>query len=204
MYKVFSSYIAVGLIVLCFLLIPKNTFAAELTFKVIQDTRADNTTLIEARIDPESKTLNVIEGIISFSGVGSDNLSVQVENGQSILSLWPTPPQYIQSEKFIRFTGGVPGGFDQEGLLFRMRISPAIYGDLEISYIDGNAYLNDGKGTQEPVFSKPLRINSVKSENDVNTVVPFRSYQSKNVIVILLICILLVGIFYGFKKNIKK
>jgi len=206
MNKIFSSYLIVGVVALFLLLTPKGIFAAELTFKVIPNTGSiDDTTLVEVRIDPESKRLNVIEGTISFQGEVADDLLVQIENGQSILPLWPVPPQYIESEKAIHFTGGIPDGFNKEGLLFRLKLSSITSGNLDISYINGNAYLNDGKGTKDSVSSNSLSIHLDKIGNDQVTGIYSRYKQFKNGIIILLV---IVGAFivfrYGYKKYVKK
>lgn len=206
MYKIFSSYLIVGVVALFLLLTPKGIFAAELTFKVIPNTgSSDNMALVEVRIDPESKRLNVVEGIIEFSGTALDGLTVQIENGQSILPLWPVSPQYIESEKAIHFTGGIPDGFNKEGLLFRLKLSSVTSGNLDISYINGNAYLNDGKGTKESVSSNSLSIHLDKTEYDQVTGIYSRYKQFKNGIIILLVIVVAFIILrYGYKKYIKK
>jgi len=200
MNKFFKSFF----IVLFF--VPQSIFAAELIFKIVPNTTPnDSATIVEVRIDPQGKNLNVVEGTISFNGEARDNLSVQVENGQSVLSLWPLPPSYIENEKAIRFTGGVPNGFNKEGLLFRMRLFSVMHGDLEISYLNGNAYLNDGKGTKDYIFSKPLKINIEKTENGKVVKISSGFSRLKNAtIVLLIICILFFISKYVHKKIIKK
>jgi hypothetical protein len=156
----FLSYFALGVIGFCILLMPRSAFAAELIFKVVPNIAAgDGATIIEARIDPQSKDLNVVEGVINFQGAIADKLSVDVETGGSVLTLWPTPPNYLPSEKNIRFTGGVPMGFDREGLLFRMRLFSSTSGSVMISWAGGSAYLNDGKGTKEGISAQPISIS---------------------------------------------
>ena len=185
------------------MLVPRCLFAAELTFRVIPNEEInDTTTLVEIRIDPQSKQLNVVEGEILFSGTASDNLSVQVENGRSVLSMWPTPPQYDINKKSISFTGGVPFGFNSEGLLFRLRLSPRIFGVLSISYIHGNAYLNDGKGTKEFISSKSLDLNINNEEQNQIHEARFNSNIYTYAIIILSVAAVLMVMFrYGLKKN---
>lgn len=159
MRKIFSLYVAIGLASLLMLLVPQNVFGAQLTFKEIPNsTLGDKTTVIEVRIDPQSKKLNVVEGTIDFQGTVSDKLSVGIETGGSALKLWPTAPKYIPSEKAIRFIGGVPGGFNNESLLFRMRLTSLSSGNVTIAWIDGTAYLNDGKGTKEAISAEPVTL----------------------------------------------
>lgn len=206
MSKVYLNYNIVGVVALLFFSIPQIIFAAELKFKVIPNTDSkDKATLVEINIDPQSKKLNVVEGEIKFAGAGSENLFVQVENGQSILPIWPTPPQYDKDKKTISFTGGVPGGFDKEGLLFRLRLSPSVSGMVNISYINGNAYLNDGKGTKESVSSEPFDINIDINKQNQKDEKGFTSNKNKYAIIILSVVFVLVIILkYVFKKNNEK
>jgi hypothetical protein len=206
MSKVFSNYYTVAVLVMFSIAIPYSLFAAEVTFHMIPNMEEGNkAALLEVRIDPQSKMLNVVEGEIVFSGTASDDMSVQVENGQSVLPLWPTAPQYDKDKKSISFAGGIPGGFDSEGLLFKLHISSRISGDLNVSYINGNAYLNDGKGTKEFVSSKPFNIMSGKNEQEQISKVSFGFNKYKYAIIILLAIALLMTIFkYGLKKNFKQ
>lgn len=206
MYKVLLNFYVVGISLLFFASIPQSLFAAELKFKTIPDAETDGkATLVEIRIDPQSKKLNVVEGDIKFEGISSENLSVQVENGQSILPIWPTPPQYDKDKKSISFTGGIPGGFDTEGLLFRLRLLPSVSGILNISYINSNAYLNDGKGTKEQVTSEPFDINiDINRQNRVDEK-GFTFDKNKYAIIIVLILVVLAIILkYALKKNNEK
>ena len=171
--------------------------AAEVSFVAFPDTG-----VIEVRVDPQEKELNVVEGIIQFSGPASDGLSVQIENGQSLLPIWPTPPLYDENTKSINFTGGVPNGFSSEGLLFRLLVSPAVSGDLTVAYVQGGGYLNDGKGTKESVSSTPLKIFF---EADGTGAIP-QDTRCSNIfvygIVLLLALVLVFVIFkYVFKEK---
>jgi hypothetical protein len=196
------NLIIVSVVMFIYFITP-NAFAAELNFKVIPSKIGDKETVVEVLIDPQSKILNVVEGVISFLGPATENLSVQIENGNSILPLWPTPPQYEPNEKTISFTGGVPDGFDDEGLLFIMRLSSPVVGDLDISYTDGYAYLNDGQGTKENIFSQPLKLNLNQSnDSDVKKENLFFN-QNKYVILLLILMVLGSFVFYGYKKVTK-
>lgn len=196
MNKFISHHFIIGSLVTFLMLVPQSIFAAELYFKA-----SPNNDFVDVRIDPQSKNLNVVEGEVKFSGSATEGLVVQVENGQSILPIWPTPPHYDADKKSIIFTGGVPNGFNIEGLLFRLRFSPVSSGNLNISY-EGNAYLNDGKGTKDDVSSKYLEININKNGYDKKTsnfVIP------KYVIITLLAIAVFVFIYkYVFKKKNKQ
>lgn len=197
------SYVVVTIVVLVGISVPQALFAAEVTFQVIPTKEASDTaTIVEVRIDPHAKKLNVVEGTLTFSGTASDNLTVQIENGQSILPIWPVAPLYSTSSKSVTFTGGVPNGFDVEGLLFRMRISSIIPGDLSILYASGNAYLNDGKGTQDSITSKPLVVHIEQNDQRGTPRGASRNNVYTYGIILLLIVVIIVIFTYGFKKKI--
>jgi len=190
---------------LLFLLVPQNVFAAELTFTQIPNTGGgDNTAVIEVRVDPQSKNLNVVEGEIKFSGSGLEELSVQVENGKSILPVWTLPPEYNKDQRSIRFTGGVPYGFYTEGLLFQLQISNITTDDIEVSFTDGIAYENDGKGTKVAVSSTPLKISISKASRDERSSIG-RSLEGSPYAKIILLSVIIVAItvIYVYKKNQK-
>ena len=154
------SNMAGALVALFILLAPQSISAAELNFNVKPSRSGDNKqTVVEVRVNPQSKRLNLIEGKIKFTGSMTDKMSVQVENGNSVLSIWPVPPIYNEKDKSINFIGGKPDGFQNEGLLFILKINSSGVGDLNISYTDGSVYLNDGKGTKVSVYSKPVQIS---------------------------------------------
>lgn len=202
MSKIFTTHLIVVTLVVSFFIVPESIFAAELTFKKIPNTEAASSTIvIEVRIDPQSKNLNVVEGEIKFSGSATEDLVVQVENGQSILPIWPTVPVYNAQNKSIIFTGGVPNGFNTEGLLFRLLVRPVSSGNLDISY-EGKAYLNDGKGTKENVSSKYFKISLDNNSGDNTQRQTFDFMKYNYVIIILLVLAVLIFIYkYGFKKN---
>jgi hypothetical protein len=206
MNKKYLLYIMFTFIGLKLFFLPQNIFAAELNFKILSDKSLDSASkVVEVRIDPKGKMLNVIDGVISFDGSGSDNLYVQVENGNSILSLWPTPPIYDKDSKSIHFIGGIPNGFDKEGLLFVLKIDQKSAGDLSVLFSNGFAYLNDGKGTQENISSSPLAINGNLVKTGKVFEINKKIINIKDVIIILsVIVIAIFTIFYVYKKNIKK
>lgn len=178
------------------MLIPQSILAAELMLKVLP-----NSETIEVRIDPQSKNINVVEGALEFSGTASDGLSVYVENGQSILPIWPTPPLYDRDNKRIDFTGGIPNGFDSEGLLFRLRLLPAAAGELNIVYSNGSAYLNDGMGTKEAISSEPFKINIA---GDGLITANEGSFNLDKYYYAIIILTLVAVLFFVFKKWLQK
>lgn len=202
MHKLLKKRLLIGIVgSMFFFLLPQISSAAKLNFEVVRDDIAkDGTILVDVNIDPQSKRLNVIEGTIKFEGEGVKDLSVEVLNGESILTIWPTVPAYISKENAIRFTGGVPGGFDKEGLLFRMRLTSSLAEDVTVYLDDGVAYLNDGKGTKEIIPSKSFVVNIDISDKSV------MGNSSLNVIIVIVIAGFLLFFIYKYanKKFIKK
>ncbi len=176
---------------------PRIVQAAELTVKALA---GDG--VLEVRVDPQSQDLNVIEGTLLFSGEASEGLDVQIENGHSILSLWPVPPRYDADTKSIQFVGGVPQGFRTEGLLFRIRIASQAAGALKVALQEGNSYVNDGKGTIEKLSSVPLELQvNANGGMSIAEDIP----RSKNSVYgILIVFMLVLGYalyYYGFTKK---
>jgi len=218
MYKIFSKCILVGITGICLLSLPQNSSAAELSFVVVPNIQAgDKVTTLEVRINPEGRNLNVVEGSVSFGGIVSDDLSVEINTDGSVFTMWPTEPSYNKSEKLIHFVGGTPNGLTKEGLLFRMRLSSSLDGNLDVSWSGVKTYLNDGLGTEESTKVKSISLNlnaknsdGVTVENnpkddkvsEVDTIFPGFNI-TKSVRILLLIIILLSAIFYGYKKFIK-
>lgn len=203
MKNIFSIRLILASILMCVYFIPQSMNAAELLFKVNDNVDINTPKIVEVYIDPQAKKLNVIEGTIKFSGSILDTVAVQIENGQSILSLWPTPPQYNEVEHSISFIGGVPSGFDTKGLLFRIKISSPVEGDLGIQYTEGSAYLNDGKGTKESVSSNPVTI---RMHNESEYFEKSLSKSKYDILILLIgfVSILLSVAVYVHRKNIKK
>jgi hypothetical protein len=202
MNKLLVSYCGVGVGILFLMFLPYVVEASEVIFKVVSNgDNESHSTLVEVRLDPQAKRVNVVEGVVEFSGSAAEDLSVQVENGQSILSMWPVPPRYDVNKKNISFTGGVPNGFDTEGLLFKMRLPSKLRGELQISYTGGSVYLNDGKGTQESVTSKPVTLTFDINGSVENTNQSFQGSWYVYGIIFLLGGAVLFAVFkYGVKK----
>ena len=151
-------------IALIIISIPQITSAASLSFNLANNNIDNKVTVIEVKIDPQSKNLNVVEGIIKIDGLKPDQLFVDTDVKGSVLKLWTLMPQYYPNEKVIRFTGGSTEGFNKESLLLRLRIASSVSSKASISLIGGSAYLNDGKGTTENIASRSLNINLDKQD----------------------------------------
>jgi len=100
--------------------------------------------IVEVRINTEDEEINAVEIGLTFP---ADLLEVvDFSKGNSILTLWPAEPKIQEGE--ISFLGGVPGGFNGEGLLAKINFFRKETGKSEISFKeDSKVLLNDGKGT---------------------------------------------------------
>jgi hypothetical protein len=165
MNKIFYSFFTIIFFGLLILLTPREILAAQLIFKVAPTTN-DGATIVEAYFNPEAKKINVVEGVISFQGAAVNDLSVGVETGGSVLTMWPTPPNYLANDKVIRFVGGVPQGFDKEGLLFRMRLTSTSSSSVSVLWSGGMSYLNDGQGTKENISARSVTVNLDSKDSD--------------------------------------
>jgi len=203
-YKNFALNFLTSIAVMLVVFSSPKVFAAELIFKVVPNIVSEATsTVIEVTVDPQSKNLNVVEGVLSFTGEASDKLDVSTDYKNSILSIWPTAPNYSSVNKSIQFTGGIPGGFDRAGLLMRLNISSTSYGNIMISWAGGTAYLNDGKGTKEDLSARSIKLNLGQQNSKNETSYGFAG--TKNVTLFVILAVILFGVsFYVYKKIVKK
>ena len=68
-----------------------------------------DTFVLSLRIDAEEECLNTVEGNLTFP---QDVLrAVDFSQGNSLLTLWVSPPLINQAAGAISFTGGIPGGY---------------------------------------------------------------------------------------------
>jgi hypothetical protein len=177
-------------VAICTLCVVRGVFAAEISFKILPvEDVTKNTTTVEVRIDPHSKKLNVVEGEISVQGIASTT-PVEVDTAGSVLTMWPVSPTYIPGEQLIRFTGGVPNGFDKESLLFRVRIHQTLESDaVPVAWVSGTAYLNDGKGTKEAI-----------STPSGDTTFPYNAI----LIGLGILALIIIALRYVFTKSVEK
>lgn len=205
---------------MAFIVFPTPLFAADVNFTVTQDG-------IDVSLDPKSKIINVVEGTISVNASESGSIDIDIENGNSMLTLWPVAPKYDSEKGLISFTGGIPLGTKSEGLLFRVRVKSSGHsasgekgnengiGGITFAWAGGTAYLNDGKGTKESISSKPLTIHmsgiaevSSAKHEDSETATTSADLPGSdglnNVTILLSSIIVLVVLFYAYKKIVRK
>ncbi len=191
-----------GLLLAMFMLLPQLGYATQLTFSTTAlEVGTQQEVLVDVVINPQDKKINALEGVIQFSGTATDGMQVSIENGQSVLPIWPTPPRYDETTKSIAFIGGVPQGFNSRGLLFRLRFTPIAVGEMIIAYAGGSAYLNDGRGTTDPVESQALTVTVVERELEISdTSLSSSGSILSGIILILFTGIVCAALIYGYKK----
>jgi len=187
--------------------ISSHAFAAEVSFVVVPETTTSDSVVVEARIDPQSKNLNVIEGTLQLSGTAT---AVVVNISRSVFTLWPTSPYYDKTNGTIRFTGGVPNGFTREGQLFTIALTSPTGEPVTFAWKEGGAYINDGKGTKESISSRsiavqfdekePAKVDSISKDG----VEPKTTKSRNDMIVVSIVVALALMCVYVYKKIYKK
>ncbi len=213
------SFFVIGIAALCALVSPHDARAALITFNVVPNTvSGDTATIVEVRVDPQSQNLNVVQGSVDFGGIAGDQLSVEADTAKSLLSLWPTSPHYSPDTASVSFTGGIPGGFNHEGLLFRLRIKPAVAGTVQMSLTNGAVYLNNGQGTEENVTAQPIAIAvnrqspgivvPLPTTNATSQTSPQSAHEQNDILILLsavgVLCLVSVALWFRYKKYVKK
>jgi len=133
--------------------LPIKTWAARLYLSPSEETVYKRETfLVEVRIDTEREEINTVEVDLGFP----ENLleSFDIIRGGSVLTLWPKGSE--SNGERISFIGGVPGGFNGDGLLARISFLAKEVGGADVVFgNESKVLLNDGEGTKAPVdFSK--------------------------------------------------
>ncbi|HAQ03110.1 TPA: hypothetical protein DEP30_03665 [Candidatus Nomurabacteria bacterium] len=138
---------------------------------------------MDLMLDPEGKSLNAIEGNISFS---SDYVSfVRAEEGKSIVSLWVEKPKLNNiNDNSINFSGIIPNGFSGvidpfnpkyklSVLVLRFVFEAKKPGIANFSSLPFSLYLNDGLGTEIKALPVNMSLN-------IDNFVFHYTYENKN------------------------
>jgi len=129
----------------CFAMLPEAIWAATLyLLPQSQTVYQGDSFIVELRINTEDEEINAVEIGLTFP---VDLLEVvDFSKGNSILTLWLAEPKIQKGE--IIFLGGIPGGFNGEGLLAKITFLGKEIGKSEISFKEiSQVLLNDGLGT---------------------------------------------------------
>jgi hypothetical protein len=139
---------------------PTKAFAASIYFDSSRSAIAvGDTTVVTVKLNSEGVSFNAVDGAVA---VGQKNAAFHVKGlsvAGSALSLWPRTPSLSTDGGVISFTGGIPGGLNQNGVvLFKVAIEATKVGTIEISAHDISVLLNDGLGTKASPQSKSFVI----------------------------------------------
>ena len=109
-------------------------------------------------LDTQGKSINVLDGALSFS---TTTLKVtDVSLGKSLISLWMSRPKINSNSGIVSFTGGAPGGLKGivpifETTLKGMRVGPSLITLIGTSTV----LINDGNATEEVLTFPTLQIS---------------------------------------------
>jgi len=118
-------------------------------------------------LNTQEENINAMAGKVVFS---PDLLELQeVRDGNSIINLWVDRP--VLKDGGVSFSGITPGGYHgTNGLLFSLIFRVLKPGKISVSLVDGQALLNDGKGTaaklSTPVFNLQTGAKSEGAQID--------------------------------------
>jgi len=167
-----KKIIALFIFALC-LFINNKADASFISIKPSSDSLSkDEQFYIDVNLNTEGKTINGIEGSISFS---SDNISfVRAEEGNSIVNLWIDKPAL--SDGVIKFSGIIPNGFSGvidpfnpdnklPGLIIRLIFETKKEGDCNIAISKAITTLNDGLGTVDNITPSSIKISIQNTSN---------------------------------------
>ena len=134
------------MITLCLLLVPVETFAAQLWLDPARiPTHVGELVRVTVYLNSESEEINAVEGTL----VVPKNLLVvkQISISNSIVNFWLERPHEGAGEA-IAFSGIIPGGLASErGLLFSLVLEAKQEGAATFHITQGKVFLNDGAGT---------------------------------------------------------
>ena len=138
-------FLFISLFPIFYILIPLTANAATLYLEPQAQTISQGESfIVEVKIDTEGEEINTIKSNLNIPS----NLLEVVDfiKGNSILTFWPEEPQIRENE--ILFTGGVPNGFNGEGLILKIILLAKKNGIANINFGESSkVLLNDGKGT---------------------------------------------------------
>lgn len=119
-----------------------------------RDAKVGDTVFVKVYLDTQGQEINAAEGQISIDGPAQVTF---INVGGSIFSLWPIKPSYLNNE--ISFAGGTPSGvFGGRLKLFDVALKFNAKGQILLTFKNGSAYANDGRGT---------KIDIVKSSEEI-------------------------------------
>lgn len=137
----------------------------------------------ELRLNTEGEDINAVQVKIGFP---LDLLeAIDISTGNSVLTLWPEEPSFSNQTGEISFIGGVPKGFNGDGVMGTVIFRGKKIGNATVNFKeDSQVLLNDGKGTKArlsllegsyEIINKPENIVQVSSSSHPDPNKWFRS-----------------------------
>lgn len=137
-----------------FFSLPTFAFAATLTLAPTPSSVGVGDVVLVTLSVTSADSVNAFSGTLNYS---KNLVPVSVSDGNSIVSLWITPP--TASRTGVSFAGAVPGGYAGTGKLFSVIFRATSAGNADISVSDPQVLLNDGNGTAASVSTSPLNLS---------------------------------------------
>jgi len=127
-----------------------------------------DTFIEEIWLDTEDEEINAVEIHLAYPK-GTLEMT-DFSDGGSVLELWASKPE-IEKQGNVSFIGGVPNGFNGEGLIGKIAFRAIRETDAKIEFLDNSqVLLNDGKGTSAKLNVKGavFQISTQKPEISKN------------------------------------
>ena len=145
----FYNPLAVFILALAFLFLPKAVFAASLFFApAAGPIKAGDVFVMPVMVDAQGQKINVAEGSINFD---SNLLEIHdITTGGSIFNTWTRQPIFSNQTGKITFTGGTTEAFSgSQGQVLKIVFFAKQPGQAYVNFsIDSALFLADGKGTK--------------------------------------------------------
>ncbi len=153
---IFSKYYIQYVVISCALLfIPTFVSAASLIMTSAKNTfTVGESFLVTVTVKTNGQSINTIEGTINFSP--QDFLITEVRSGSSVISLWVDTPKADNENGVIKFTGGMPGGYNgSSGPVFTFVAKAKKETSASFTFSNVHVLLNDGSGGEVSNISTP-------------------------------------------------
>jgi len=146
----FSKFSVVFLFsIFCFLFSVSAVQAATLSASPSTGTFTVGSTFdVSIFLNTEGQIINAVEVSLAFP---SDKLQViSPSTGQSIITIWTSPPSFNNQTGRMNLQGGIPGGINvSNGLVSRITFRVKSVGSAILQFLDDSkVLLHDGKGTE--------------------------------------------------------
>jgi hypothetical protein len=166
---------SIGIAVLCG---PFSAYAAALKLVANGPAVVGQPFRVDVVLDTQGDTLNAVQATIHYP---ANLVSVEnVDDGNSIINFWVTPPAVSSSEE-ISFAGIVPGGFSgHSGPITSLIFNPLVPGAASISIATATVFRNDGQGTAVPVSLSNLSFGVSLPASGTPPVAPVNSLITPN------------------------